>query len=60
MKLTMTRVLTPLAALAFTLGAQASDYAKDDFEGQWSNSTGGYSFTAGPDQAETACGSIRA
>ena len=31
-KLTMTRVLTPLAALAFTLGAQAADYAKDDFE----------------------------
>ena len=54
MKLTMTRVLTPLAALAFTLGVQASDYAKDDFEGQWSNSTGGYSFTAGPDQAADA------
>jgi len=54
MKLTMTRVLTPLAALAFTLGAQAADFAKDDFEGQWSNSTGGYSFTAGPDQAADA------
>ncbi len=54
MKLTMTRVLTPLAALAFTLGAQATDFAKDDFEGQWSNSTGGYSFTAGPDQAADA------
>ena len=54
MKLTMTRVLTPLAALAFTLGAQATDFAKDDFEGQWSNSTGGYSFKAGPDQAEDA------
>ena len=54
MKLTMTRVLTPLAALAFTLGAQATDFAKDDFEGQWSNATGGYSFTAGPDQAADA------
>ena len=54
MKLTMTRVLTPLAALAFTLGVQAGDYAKDDFEGQWSNSTGGYTFTAGPDQAADA------
>ena len=54
MKLTMTRVLTPLAALAFTLGAQATDFAKDDFEGQWSNSTGGYSFTAGPDLAADA------
>jgi len=53
-KLTMTRVLTPLAALAFTLGAQATDYAKDDFEGSWSNSTGGYSFTAGPDSAADA------
>ena len=54
MKLTMTRVLTPLAALAFTLGVQAKDYAKDDFEGAWSNSTGGYSFEAGPDQAADA------
>ena len=54
MKLTMTRVLTPLAALAITLGVQAKDYAKDDFEGSWSNSTGGYSFTAGPDLAADA------
>ncbi len=54
MKLTMTRVLTPLAALAFTLGAQATDFAKDDFEGQWSNATGGYSFTPGPDAAADA------
>ena len=53
-KLTMTRVLAPLAALAFTLGAQATDYAKDDFEGTWTNATGGYEFIAGPDQAEDA------
>ena len=53
-KLTMTKVLTPLAALAFALGVQAKDYAKDDFEGSWSNSTGGYSFTNGVDQAEDA------
>ena len=53
-KLTMTRVLAPLAALAFTLGAQAADYAKDDFEGTWTNASGGYEFVAGPDQAADA------
>jgi len=57
-KLTMTRVLTPLAALAFTLGAQATAVSTDGFESynaetSVTNQTG-WSFTTGPDGAADA------
>ena len=50
-KLTMTRVLAPLAALAFTLGAQATAVSTDGFESYAAGSSvtnaTGWSFTAG-------------
>ena len=58
MKLTMTRVLTPLAALAFTLGAQATAVSTDGFESYAAGSSvtnaTGWSFTAGGDGAPDA------
>lgn len=58
MKLTMTRVLTPLAALAFTLGAQATAVSTDGFESYAAGSSvtnaTGWSFTAGDDGAPDA------
>ena len=57
-KLTMTRVLTPLAALAFTLGAQATAVSTDGFEtyaaGSSVTNATGWSFTAGNDGAPDA------
>ena len=57
-KLTMTRVLTPLAALAFTLGAQATAVSTDGFEsysdGASVTNATGWSFTAGTDGAPDA------
>lgn len=58
MKLTMTRVLTPLAALAFTLGAQATAVSTDGFESYAAGSSvtnaTGWSFSAGGDGAPDA------
>ena len=66
-KLTMTRVLTPLAALAFTLGAQATAVSTAGFEttepegasvkyaaGSSVTNIVGWSFTAGGDEAPDA------
>ena len=56
-KLTMTRVLTPLAALAFTLGAQATAVSTDGFETETSNvvtNRTGWSFEYGNDGAADA------
>ncbi|MCQ2391652.1 MAG: InlB B-repeat-containing protein [Kiritimatiellae bacterium] len=49
MKLTLTRVLTPLAALAIAFGAQAALPANEGFEG--AELSAGWTFTAGPDEA---------
>ena len=57
MKLTMTRVLTPLAALAIAFGVQAAAVSTDGFETATSTAAGsrtGWSFTAGNDNAADA------
>lgn len=57
-QLTMTKVLTPLAALAFAFGVQAAAVSTDGFESYSAGSSvtnaTGWSFTAGTDGAEDA------
>lgn len=52
MKLTMTRVLTPLAALAIAFSAQAAYVANEGFEG--SALSDGWNFVPGPDTVPDA------